>query len=1281
MTGSKNQATILLEQDSQARRTAQTDFENPLVVEAGAGTGKTAILTARILVWCLGRGWTRAETEAGPERSPDAIARTVAGGVVALTFTDAAATEMLSRVTGDLLHITRDGELPVTVDSEALHEPAHDLQQRARALLGAVGHLRISTIHSFCLTLLRQFPIEAGLPPDVSVQPDDREVHRIVTTVVRDRVVTRYSDDDTEAHLAIQGVGADAIVEVVTHLVKNAIPDQALEGPALDLDEATRSQVELKRLAEAFVETMGALIEGGSGSRKGALDALNICRTIPSISAGPFEDLAGLIAFARRINNAVQEHASGMSKLHSWKKRQVTNTEKNLFPPDRNDGPDWIAEWAGPFLSLLDKFDTTRINGLILVEQALPVIKDTLWAARSAMEAQGSITFEQLLVRTGTLLRDHPRVAAMVRGGIHQILVDEFQDTSAEQCDILRSIALTGPSKKRPKLFLVGDPKQSIYSWRSADLAAYDDFVQKIVLSGGHKVTLHRNFRSLQPILNEVQRVIEPIMNEESGIQPPFEPLVAHRSDEDPDAPRRAVEYWTSDRRIDKQRKADKKTNTNEQESEVDAQRTDEKTIITSWNNADAEAVEAEVIARDMADLNRSGVPWNEMALLLRATTAADQYLEAFKRRDVPYTMAKSHGYYQRREVIEAAAACQTIFDPTDDVALLTLLRSPLAGVPDAALLPLWEAGIADLTRRLGSPDEQADAQILGLVERLITRTEHTLRDRDIPRMDRIAGWPQAAQHTLAAIADLRRIARSATADQFVDRMRRLLPTEPLAAARFAGPHRLANLDRFFTRLTEQMEEQAGRPRALVETLRRAIQDQAPEREAERADTSGDAVVVTTIHGAKGLGFDHVYLANIHHKKGSDNKSLLPVFVQMEGQWHFRLFGHRSWNYETTRIRAERVEEAEAIRLLYVAMTRAKNRLVLVGKIPWWDHKSGHGSLLGLLEPRLKNDPDAPLFGTGPTKGEASTEVHEAQPPSGAIRWRFTVRELEQSRQGLAGSTARTEVQPISGSHTSEWNHLLNQAKDRIDSLAGRQNRAHERMRHPLSAPASSRVASRVEVLFRHTEKLQVESDARDRLSPDPLMDRGTAMAVGTLIHDALEHWDLKRTLDEEVARQLERMERLTGSTPSLSEAQRTACLQDATHILRHLGKPSPLMERLVGLAGHIIGREFPVLGPVDLAHPWSEAPTHLGPISHVTGAIDLFYEDPADPTGNTWVVADYKTDRIEGASDLNRHIKAYRPQIEFYAQCVAQAHPERHVRMELWFVTQDRIVDLEALR
>jgi ATP-dependent exoDNAse (exonuclease V) beta subunit len=187
---------ILREQDRDARRAAQTRFDRPLVLQAGAGTGKTTTLIGRLLSWTLGTGWERTERRLAeraasrpfgrPEEvTPDRIAAEVLGRVVAITFTEAAAAEMAGRAARELACLSSGGEVPDWLDASLL-PPAPERTARARSLLGTLDHLAVRTIHAFCRGLLADHPLEAGVHPDLVIDADGRRVEEIVQETVED---------------------------------------------------------------------------------------------------------------------------------------------------------------------------------------------------------------------------------------------------------------------------------------------------------------------------------------------------------------------------------------------------------------------------------------------------------------------------------------------------------------------------------------------------------------------------------------------------------------------------------------------------------------------------------------------------------------------------------------------------------------------------------------------------------------------------------------------------------------------------------------------------------------------------------------------------------------------------------------------------------------------------------------------------------------------------------------------------------------------------------------
>ncbi|HSS52842.1 MAG TPA: 3'-5' exonuclease, partial [Thermoanaerobaculia bacterium] len=489
------------------------------------------------------------------------------------------------------------------------------------------------------------------------------------------------------------------------------------------------------------------------------------------------------------------------------------------------------------------------------------------------------------------------------------------QDTDRIQCDLLRWIALDGPAEERPGLFLVGDPKQSIYGWRNADLRAYDGFVARVREAGGEVMSLVENFRSVPVILEEVARVIEPVMLHREGVQPPFEPLLpCEKRQDDPGFVRSSaggwapVEHWISWKA----------------EEERGAGRTPA---------GEAAQIEAAALAADVRALHEQrGVRWKEIAVLLRSTTDLDVYLEELRRARVPFAVGRDKQYYRRREVIEAAALVRAVLDPGDHLALLTVLRSSAVGVPDAALIPLWSRLFPKLMTELAGPDPGALAALREAIEgaaQAISREN----SREIPGIERVRGWERNLLAAVENLAWLRRSFATETADVFVERLRGLTLVEATEAARYLGPYRLANLERFFRQLLSTMEEGGGDVTAILRALRRSVSEAREAEEGRPTEGSEDAVAVLTIHGAKGLDFEQVYLVQLHKAPPGDRGPRTEAGRTAKG-FEYRLFSAPTLGFDRVEAERREVEAAERVRLLYVGMTRAKDRLVLAGTWP-----------------------------------------------------------------------------------------------------------------------------------------------------------------------------------------------------------------------------------------------------------------------------------------------------------------------------------------------------------
>jgi ATP-dependent helicase/nuclease subunit A len=1216
----------LRRRDREARRAAQTRFDRPLVLQAGAGTGKTTTLIGRLLSWTLGIGWERtarrlAERAAGgvgrrEEATPDRIAAEVLGRVVAITFTEAAAAEMAGRGARELASLAGGGEVPPWLDPSLL-PPAPERAARARALLGTLDHLAVRTIHAFCRGLLADHPLEAGVHPDLAIDADGRLVEAVVQEVVEDSLRQGYGapGDPHLLALASRGFGPQEIVEALIALLGSGLPADELGADpfAPAAVRAFRS-----RLLEACRDVHGLIAPRLRGGRQ--KNARRIA-----------ESLGGLIA---RLEDAADVHVTVLKEwasdlleltdhLKGWT-HGLDGGEADLFGDVREE----LAAAAGTLSPILNHLACLDPE---LLEHARLALRPLYAAVEGELRAQGIATFDFLLTGAERLLARQGEVRRQVRRRIDQLLVDEFQDTDAVQCDLLRWIALDGPVEERPGLFLVGDPKQSIYGWRKADLRAYDGFVGLVREAGGEVMSLVENFRSVPAILEEVARVIEPVMVPRTGVQPPFEPLLpCERRREDPGFVRGArgtggglpgwapVEHWISWKRQ------------GEKEKDKGAGRT---------TAVEAAEIEAAALAADVRALHEEhGVRWSEIALLLRSTGDLDLYLEELRRARVPFAVGRDKQYYRRREVIEAAALVRAILDPGDHLALLTVLRSSLVGVPDAALIPLWNRQLPKLMTELSAPDPGALAAVREAVEGAVRATP-----REVPGIERVRGWERNLLAAVEALARLRQAFEAEPADVFVERLRGLTLVEATEAARYLGPYRLANLERFFRQLLAAMEDGGGDVTAILRALRRSVAEAREAEEGRPKDGSEDAVHVLTIHGAKGLDFEHVYLLQLHKTSPGDRGPRTEAGRAGFQDFEYRLFGAPSLGFDRVEAERREVEAAERVRLLYVAMTRAKDRVVLAGTWPDrlaakpWDQARTPLELL-LSRRGLPEDLHA--------RWEEALAVEGAPPwtfadATGAL-WKFPV--LRPA--GELGLAAEPERPSLPG---PEEIALVSA------NLRAERERAGIRMSRPFGGAASEEAHA----LLREQ---QAERLARPRESRGRPGDRAAAMAAGGAIHRALEEWELAADPRREAGRQRSLLPAYLAALVEGDELERALPLAEA---LLDTFAGGPLLERLRSLEGNLLARELPVLLP--------PGDSDRSPVGVVTGAIDLLYRDPRD---GRIVIADYKTDEVEAGGGIEARAAVYAPQGALYRRAIREAlELAEEPRFELWFLRAGRVI------
>ena len=1179
-------------EDAASRRLAQQEFARPVAIQAGAGTGKTATLVARVLAWSLGPGWERASA-AEPDAPPSRVAESVLRRIVAITFTEAAAAEMDGRIDAALAQLAR-GERPQAFDGAAPPE-------RVAALRGALDQLVVQTIHAWCRRLLGLFPMEARLHPLFEVDADGSKCAEAVRDVVSERLGEAYArDDETALALAAAGAGPREIEQTLfEQLQAGATAEELADDPLAPARiEALRER--LAEAHEALALTAESFERAGTPGATAVASALAVAR---ALVAAPVADAEALDALRERLLSLWDTPAR--NKLAEWKRPKFAKKEEDAFGARCAE----VTAAASRLALLLDHLERLDLDQLARVARVLAPLAAEV---EERLRRRGRVTFEMLLSRAAALLAGHPDVAARLRAGIDQLLVDEFQDTDPRQCAIVAALALQGPADARPGLFVVGDPKQSIYGWRHADLAAYEGLLARMEGEGGRVGSLCVNHRSVPAILDEVERVVRPVMRRAPGLQPAFEPLAPSEALETEagfeHAPHAPIEHWLP--------------------AELD-----EDGALRRTRSPEATALEAEALARELRGLHeRHGVRYADVGVLFRSRGDWDVYLTALREAGVPFAVEGDRSYYRRREIIDAAAWVRCVLDPNDSLALVSALRSAAVGVPDAAWVPLFARGLPERVAGLSRPDPDSLAAL-----RSDAAAVAAALPADVPGISRIAGWERNLAAALAAIGTLRASFASDPADVFVEKLRAALLLEASEAARFLGPWRVANLERFFRDLSEELAAGADE-QDVLRRLRHAVAEEEEMQEEPPHDSAADAVQILTLHGAKGLDFDHVYLMQLHKGTGERRDRPRIDAARVGDGLELRVLGAPSLLFDQVAARRAQVADAERVRLLYVGMTRARERLVLSGAWPAFLQRKTPGMHSLLLEQR-RELPD--LADLTRRLADAARAGRSCVDVAGA---RFVLPVLRVD--------AEPEPAPVAGAARAE-----EVAMDAASVIA-RQRDAEARMARPLGGVASAAEPAGV---------VGGAGPSRPAGAPPPAdaaggsEQREIARLTGIAVHRAFERLDLTLPAGEALTRAASRLE-LPPGTHALP-AERTAALAAARRLLDGVAGGGRLCERLDRIRQQVVARELPVLLPPD---------AHDDAVGFVSGTLDLVYRDPDTAR---FVVVDVKTDAVaDDAAALAALAARHARQGEIYRRALREGLGlATEPRFELWFVAADR--------
>jgi ATP-dependent helicase/nuclease subunit A len=891
---------------------AAFEIQKHISVTAGPGSGKTTVLVERYLHILRER-----------HLSIDQI--------VAITFTNRAANEMRERLR------TRLNEILLTASGD---ERKRWLGYK-RTLDGAV----ITTIHGFCARLLREFPVEARVDPQFLLL-DEHRAAMLLESVVEEALSKFISSGHVEISRLTLGVGRAKLAAALAQLYRD-VRGQGLSFAELAMKTAN-SHSTLADHAGALVDLSRAMDSFLTFPRTTSAQKINQAEV-----SSAWASLHGLVQ-GIPDPDALADYCRGLEGF-----RKLRPSASGNIKPQVNalDELLWEKNLMGRVPQIcLDLFARQYALEMVML---LSHIDDRLNEEKQKLSA---LDFDDLELRALELLL-RQEVVTRAAERYRFFLVDEFQDTNGLQRQLLERLALQRSRRESANLFIVGDRKQSIYGFRGADVDVFREMTETLLSSGGEERPLLLNFRSQPPLINFYNYLFRRLFQTAEEVSEEEREELGYVRHESSEAKRELrdsgplveimITTETSEKRESEPRTvrgsqagipleveeangslAGAVSSTRSLPLEVLPNgaegKADPKAEQTS-RELDAQQLAQRIIALTASDIPTSvnidrphtgrSVQYSDIALLFRAMTNVGVYESAFRRANIPYQTVLGRGFYEREEVTDLIQLLRFLDNKTDELALAAVLRSPLCGISDNALLALrcgpWlnEVGTGDQLRHFTQTRNLFKALRQHRDIAFISDEEHDLLDR---AADLIKELVERRHHY--PIGNLLRFAVEQS--EFMT----------VVAATFDGAQRLANVQRLFT-LAERFERSGTH---LIRDFVRYVEEfeAIGSRESEgQIDEGTNAVRLMTIHQAKGLEFPIVILPELQrYSRVPDNWVLLDrhrglTLKVPDGRG--KLVAGCTFNRFEKR-NAWR-EHFESMRLLYVAATRAQDRLILSG--------------------------------------------------------------------------------------------------------------------------------------------------------------------------------------------------------------------------------------------------------------------------------------------------------------------------------------------------------------
>ena len=1167
---------------TEAQSKAVTDRGGSLLVSAAAGSGKTKVLVERLFSHMQ---------ESGCHVDDFLI----------ITYTKAAASELRSKIAQEL-------------SQRVAEEPgnAHLRRQMFR-----VYQADIKTVDAFCAALLRQNVHLLQGDGKHSLTPDFRVLDEPESKLMKQRVLGRVLEE-----FYVRAEAGDSEACLLTETLGAGRDDRALEDLVLELHSKIQSHAYPLQWLEDVRRNWEALPESLSDSDFGRV-LMEETTQKAAFWAEKLEQAAEFMARWPKLYNAYADRfliaASGLRRYadaDSWEAMGRVQVDFPRVGIVRGEDAYWKDNAKGiwdqckkdvkAFSAIYAQSEEDLLEDLAAMAPAmLALIRLTGEFARSYQAEKlrrNAIDFsdqEHYAIEILTDSEGKPTdLARQIAQRYHEIMVDEYQDTNEVQNCIFRAI-----SREEQNLFAVGDVKQSIYRFRLADptifLEKYLAYLpaERAGERQPRKVLLSSNFRSRQSVLDATNFVFSNIMSQRMG-------EMEYGADEQLNF---GAEYYAP------------RTDAAAEFHLISVQDTEDEKF-------DRTEVEARFVARRIRQLLDEGFPVQDgesmrparaedIVILMRSPRARQKaFTDALAKENITCSTMENENMFATMEIAVVFSLLQIIDNPRQDVPLISVLRSPLFGF---------------------SPDRLAQIRALqpegDYYEALLLDEEEDSR------------------RFCEVLHQLRQAARELPVDRLVWEIYTRLHVQAVFGAMEGGVQRKEHLTAFYAYAGQMTAAGKKNLFDFVTHLRRLMEnDNAPVLNSR---TSASGVQIMSIHKSKGLEFPVVILADLHKSFNRDDFKR-PVLVHPKlGLGCERVDPQRKIRYSTVSkealaLQLRRESLAEEMRILYVAMTRAKEKLIMVDCMR---HACKHvRELITLTD--LPVPPEAVGSVTCPGDWILLPLLAGCE---GRVLHDWAERAPQTVHDAAAGWTVRLWENPVSsGAHAAR--EEVAESEKTLPEFSGlEQIYPHEAACLVPSKVTATQLKGREldEEIAQGTQpaRLRRAAIAQPRFLRQ---DQGlTAAEKGTAMHLAMQYlpFDTEATAEAvgAVVQDLRRRRLLTDQ-----QAEAVDCGKLAAFLA------SPLMEEIRRSENVLREYRFALLVPASIY----DADMTEGEEMLLQGVVDCCFE-----TEDGLVVVDFKTDRIRPGEERQR-AEVYRPQLEAYARALEQVLEQKVCRKELWF-------------